>query len=206
MSRKTRQINVSVVTREPSFSRTVRNLVRASLRFERHLPVHVRKLRQLPDDELRQITVVAPSLQTALDQFLAPAKVLTPTIGLYELLPRVAGIEGIPADCITLEPEESQPHCSTSGFEFFGYPTTIQLPLQVDSDYPAAVLALISRPGGDMLQLTGQIVESEISLRSALEVIVRDHIEQWTPATALWPDPIEELDSVWLVNANKRQF
>jgi hypothetical protein len=197
MIREARQINVSVVTREPASSRTVRHLVNASLKFERHRALQLRKLERWTDKEIQRSTIVSPSLQNELGTVSPSLPVITPTIGLHSLLPRVGPLVGLSGNCSVLESSETQ-LAAIAGFHLFGYPASIQLPSRIDQHHQTIVVGLIHRPGGESIQLTGRIVDNEDALARALEDIIRDHVEQWTPSRALWSGSIETLDPAWL--------
>jgi hypothetical protein len=191
---------LSVVTRESSTSRTTLRLARETLRFERNRPQLTRSFQAFTEDDLRATIVIPPSLQQKLNQLSGPVPILTMTTGLPDLLQRVIKVTGLDTtdEIRSLDHQDSGDEPSGS---FFGYPSKIRFPDVIDSNSPVVVLAVILRPGNQSVQLTGDIVVTTDDARMTLERIVREHIEQWTPAGSLWGGPIEHLDRSWLDHA-----
>ncbi len=204
MTRDVRQENFSVVAREPSGSRSIRSLVRTNLRFERRSLSILRQVQRLSDNELVERIIVSPALQELTARSAPPNRVLTTSTGLPGLLARAAALTGIispDTDFITIDnPSDSGPkHTSLFGYESSAHGIDL-----VDELELAAVVALIVRPGEDTLQLAGAIATGPENARSALEDIIRDHIEQWMPEHRFWAGPIEQLDPAWTQHARDR--
>ncbi|TVR71100.1 MAG: hypothetical protein EA415_11980 [Sphaerobacteraceae bacterium] len=204
MTRDVRQENFSVVAREPSGSRSIRSLVRTNLRFERRSLSILRKFQRLSDDDLLERIIVSPALQELTAESTPPARCLTASTGLPDLLRRAATLTGLTAPETDLITIDNPPDSGLKQTPLFGYESSAHGLDLVDELEQTTVVALIVRPGENTLQLTGAVANGQDHARSALEDIIRDHIEQWMPEHRLWAGPIEQLDLAWTQHARDR--
>jgi hypothetical protein len=198
LSNRQLQINFSYVLNEPSTSRVVTRAVRASRRYSRKKPQLLRWFSNLSDTELADAISSDPHVSD-LSQLAGSVTVLTASVGLPELLPRVlqlcsqknpVGVSSIdgPGD-IDRSPRG----------QLFGEPAMINFALNRDPTDDVIVAGLIVRPGERGLMLKWSMAGTDgpedlplsQSARTDLETLIRDYSDQWTPSRALWGQPVE---------------
>lgn len=197
------RLNLSYVLHERSDSRIVRRQARACRRFQRKHTALLNSFMRLPDDDLASAIVVSNSFAASHSGNPGVDRVLTVSAGLPDLLPRALSVTGT----VGPEPSDERFIALDQGFTAAGC-TYVQLfrgiaalPRIAASD-SILVAALLVRPGEASLMLTGQRFELSQTqrnsnpvelprIRSLLESIIRDHVDQWTPERALWDGPAE---------------
>jgi hypothetical protein len=202
MERRALEVNLSHVLREPSESRAVRHAVREIARFERRKPGYLRSFPAALEQGSSHRLHVSPGLTPLALSRRPISRVISASIGVSELLgPAMtqAGFIVEAADFLFVDGKDSGP--DRIDVPLFG--SQAQLPAQTFASADGSVLtaALIVRPGSRELLIAGTEIknansETERSMRDriarALEDLIRDYVDQWTPERALWTGPAEQ--------------
>jgi hypothetical protein len=192
------QINFSYVLNEPSTSRVVTRAVRASRRYSRKKPQLLRWFSNLSDTELADVITSDPPVNE-LSQLADSVTVLTASVGLPELVPRVIQLcSELNSTSVALIDGPGERVRSPRG-QLFGEPAMINLALNRDPSGDVIVAGLIVRPGERGLMLKWSMAGTDgpedlplsQSARTDLETLIRDYSDQWTPSRALWGQPVE---------------
>lgn len=201
------RLNLSYVLHEPSDSRSVSRAIRASRRFARDSERILQGFATLPDAELISRIQVPPGLENALRNVSAGTKILAPDVGLRDLLPRAItaiqerALEDLAISFIDVDGRSASSE-SVYVQLFRGTATVAGVP-EDDPEAGVFALALVVRPGASSLQLVGEYLSDPVSSTDsgtrrwsdatlwALEGIIRDYADQWTPDRSLWDEPAE---------------
>ena len=196
------RINFSHVLHERSTCQSVRQAVHIANRFAAKQARLLAKFDRLSDEQLQHRVLISPQMQDVT----LPPLVLSPPVGLPSLLPRALRLlaPSTSDDVEFIDPFAGRPgDTEMACAHFFGSPSCIASPATFSGARSCLVAACVVRPGDHSLLVTGAQIQRPSSgsesdphwndeVLRALETVIREHCNQWTPAHQLWDNPVEE--------------
>lgn len=182
-------LNLSYVLHEPSDSRAVRQAARESRRFRRRRDSLLRSFNATTSDELERRLTISPTLQPILEHREPLDPIFTASVGLPDLLPTViAGLyESDTEPIVRILEHLPESQSESDSLILFGYPTRFVRP----DDSGRLTCGLVLMPDHNSLLLTGS---ADATLESGMHDLIRDFVDQWTPARPLWRQPLEAVE------------